>query len=312
MEAINAETKERANRMKNPCCSDKEKVSSHEEQHLKKNMGGDNMNADKEEERVILSNHLEEHHDGTSEGEGVGSSLKTGKVISSDIRFYLKENKVGQAVLRAKVPEMRGKDNIRLEDYEGRNDRMRFMRDKMKIARERKQFNSRLKNSQQSRQTETVRGKRLLEGREVQNKEMIQDEEMMVIVGSDVEALYPSLSDVEVALICFDAIMNSDINFQMINFRVAGKYVAMHLSKEEQLLSPLRRILPVRTAKGGVRPGVSAAPGKDENWSFPISSLTEYEERLLVAMTIQIGVVIMMNSHSMGRHSYNVLVDQLG
>ena len=133
----------------------------------------------------------------------------------------------------------------------------------------------------------------------MQNKEIIQDNDEIVIVGSDVEALYPSLSDVEVALICFDAIMNSDINFQMINYRVAGKYVAIHLSKEEQMLSPLRRILPVRTAKGGVRPGVSAAPGNDENWRFPANPLTEYDERLLVATAIQIGVV---NTH---KYSFN-------
>ena len=80
-----------------------------------------------------------------------------------------------------------------------------------------------------------------------------------MIVGSDGEALYPSLSDIEVAMICFDAIMQSDIKFQMINFQVDGTYVAMHLTKEEQMLCPLRRILPVRTAKGGMRPGVSAA-----------------------------------------------------
>ena len=61
--------------------------------------------------------------------------------------------------------------------------------------------------------------------------------------------------------------------------------------------SPLRRILPVRTSKGGVRPGVSASPSNDEHWKFPSTPGTEYEERLLVATAIQIGVIVMMNTH---------------
>ena len=154
--------------------------------------------------------------------------------------------------------DKQNEDTIRLEDYTGRNKRMNFMRDKMRMTRERKQLQNRQKKAQETMKPRTVRGKRLLEGRDVKTGE-IQEQEELVIVGSDVEALYPSLSDIEVALICSDAIMQSDIDFKMINFRVAEKYVAMHLTKEEQMLCPLRRILPVRTAKGGMRPGVSAA-----------------------------------------------------
>ena len=37
-------------------------------------------------------------------------------------------------------------------------------------------------------------------------------------------------------IICYNAIMSSGIHFDSIDFRMAVKYVAMHLTKEEQAL----------------------------------------------------------------------------
>ena len=117
------------------------------------------------------------------------------------------------------------------------------------------------------------------------------------MTGANVEGLYPSLSDIEVALIVFEAIINSDIKFENVDFHMAGKYVAMHMTEEEQRVSPISRILPRRTAKGGVRPGVSSDPRNDEHWSFPDAKRTELEEKILVAMAVQIGVIAVMNTH---------------
>ena len=59
---------------------------------------------------------------------------------------------------------------------------------------------------------------------------------------------------------------------------VAGKYIAMHLTEEEQRRSPLYRVLPRRTTKNGVKPGVSSKPKNDENWMYPAEEMTELEE----------------------------------
>ena len=61
-------------------------------------------------------------------------------------------------------------------------------------------------------------------------------------------------------------------------------------------------IVQSRTTKNGVRPGVSANPKNEENWKFPEVDRTEFEERLIVAMAIQIGVLTMMATH---RYSFN-------
>ena len=56
----------------------------------------------------------------------------------------------------------------------------------------------------------------------------MQDEKL-VVIGADIKSLYPSLPDVEVALICYETILRSGIRFDGIDFQKAGKYVAMHL-----------------------------------------------------------------------------------
>ena len=60
---------------------------------------------------------------------------------------------------------------------------------------------------------------------------MVQDELELIVVGADVEALYPSLTDVEVANLCYQAIMKSRIQFTNINFRKARLYIAINMNK---------------------------------------------------------------------------------
>jgi hypothetical protein len=80
----------------------------------------------------------------------------------------------------------------------------------------------------------------------------VQDGRDLVVTGVDAEGLYPSLSDIEVVIIVYEAVMNSKIRFKNINYHTAEKYVAMHMTGEEQRRSPLARILPRREARGGV------------------------------------------------------------
>ena len=67
----------------------------------------------------------------------------------------------------------------------------------------------------------------------------IQDDFQVVIIGLDFCALYPSLSDIEVAIICYQAILDSDMKFLNFDFRVASVYIAMHMTEEEQIKNSL-------------------------------------------------------------------------
>ena len=54
----------------------------------------------------------------------------------------------------------------------------------------------------------TLKGQKLKSTWDASRME-IQDELIPVIVGSDVKALYPSLAELDVGLICYNAVMNS-------------------------------------------------------------------------------------------------------
>ena len=88
------------------------------------------------------------------------------------------------------------------------------------------------------RKSETLKGDKIIEAN-LKRMEEIQDMDEIVVVGSDVYALYPSLNDIEVAIICYNTILNSDIRFLNFNYWVASKYIAMHLTEVEQRRSPL-------------------------------------------------------------------------
>ena len=75
---------------------------------------------------------------------------------------------------------------------------------------------------------------------------MIQDQsKRMVVVGADVEALYPSLEAIEVANIVFRAVQESEVYFEGVDFMEACKYIALTSTEQECRIGPLRRVLPV-------------------------------------------------------------------
>ena len=139
-------------------------------------------------------------------------------------------------------------------------------------------------------------GEQMVYARDVDNAR-VQDHHQVAVVGADVEALYPNLVDIEIANICYQAIINSRISFNNINFKKALLYLAINMNKTDQRTSPLWRVLPRRTSRGGVRPGVTASPENEQHWYFPPMNLTEGEKRMVVAMVVKVGGLVMMNTH---------------
>ena len=76
---------------------------------------------------------------------------------------------------------------------------------------------------------------------------MIQDRGAKIrVIGSDVEALYPSLEAIEVAQIVFNNVMKSEVKFAGINYTEACKMIVMTSTEQECRLGQLRRVLPRR------------------------------------------------------------------
>ena len=121
---------------------------------------------------------------------------------------------------------------------------------------------------------------------------------------ADVEALYPSLSDIEVAEIVYQAIMETDIGFEGVDYMEGVKYIVMNSTAQECRTSPLRRILPRRRHVNGVRPGVTGTDplgpesGCQDQWKYPPNvKLTDREKRMIVATIMKIAVLVLFRTH---------------
>ena len=105
--------------------------------------------------------------------------------------------------------------------------------------------------------TDTMQTDDKLDSTEVR-PEMIQDfGTSMEIIGFDVDALYPSLDWESTEEVIREAVMNSDIIWEGVDILEGCRYIALNWSGEQCRASPLSRVLPVRRAKTGTRPGIT-------------------------------------------------------
>ena len=93
---------------------------------------------------------------------------------------------------------------------------------------------------------QTRRGQRYLKAENLDNN-LVQDKTVnQVVVGSDVEALYPSLLDTKVAEIIFKAIMETKIEIEGVNYQEGARFIVLNFTEQECRLGPLGRVLSVR------------------------------------------------------------------
>ena len=78
----------------------------------------------------------------------------------------------------------------------------------------------------------------------------------MVLLGTDVKNLYPSLDITQVVGEVEQAIMDSDIKWEAVDYLEAARYVAMNWTETQCRQSGLWRILPTRRFTTVSRPGL--------------------------------------------------------
>ena len=120
-----------------------------------------------------------------------------------------------------------------------RADNMKRVREKRRLAggrRKEKQFQpveSDLEITRVRRRAQTTRGEKYLLASEVENR-LVQDRsQKQVLVGSDVEALYPSLLDIQVAEIIFKAVLETDVGFEGVNYQEGCRYIVLNCTEQE-------------------------------------------------------------------------------
>ena len=146
------------------------------------------------------------------------------------------------------------------------------------------------------------------------DKKWVQDRnQKMVIIGSDAVSLYPSLTKQESADEVANAVLESGIKFEGVNWKEATRFLVLGRDETWCRSSKLWRVLPRRKFKHGTRPGLTGAGplGADvdnENpWEFMSGArLTEQDKRVCMAEVMRLAVEIMFSTHvySFGGHCY--------
>ena len=92
--------------------------------------------------------------------------------------------------------------------------------------------------------------------KKISSKEVPRDmlqavEETLVIVGCDVEQLYPSMKKEQVARIMEEAIRKTDIKWMDLDYMEGCRFIALNKTQEWCIQSKLRRVLPRRRGRVG-------------------------------------------------------------
>ena len=144
------------------------------------------------------------------------------------------------------------------------------------------------------------------DGREVLHEDLQHQGVPMVLIGTDVINLYPSLDIERVVEDVQQAILDSNITWREIDYLEAARYVALNWPEDKCRSSGLWRVLPKRRHKGGTRPGLrgvgpqGGGRGDQEQWIFPRVRLRQGERKLLVATVVKLATKAMFKHHFYG------------
>ena len=104
--------------------------------------------------------------------------------------------------------------------------------------------------------------------------------------------------------IVYKAKLETEIKFNNIDFKEAVRYIALNWTEMECRTSNIWRLLPRRSKKQGVRPGMTGEgplgpdEGKKDQWKFPnLGRLTELEKKMILAHVMRIAVLTMFRTH---------------
>ena len=122
----------------------------------------------------------------------------------------------------------------------------------------------------------------------------------MSLVGSDVVALYPSLTSERTGRIVRESIEKSEVKFEGFDDEKGRAYIGINRGYAGNL-TEIEHTLPTRASNKGSTPTMaSIGPKWDPNnqWVFPKEKITEKERRKILAKVAEIAVRILWEKFS--------------
>ena len=139
----------------------------------------------------------------------------------------------------------------------------------------------------------------------------ISEDRELVVLSQDVKALYPSIKKEETIKIVGKLIEETEIEFDDVDYKCLGKYLAVHLTPEEIANNNLISVIPAmrkeKETQGVVRgrkPGIAYLDSdldanKNEKWDWKgkRKNPTKIQKKKMIARTMEIIVDTIMSNH---------------
>ena len=126
----------------------------------------------------------------------------------------------------------------------------------------------------------------------------------IVILSQDVEGLYPELQKADVIRIIGRLVEESEIKFENVNYKVLGKYLAIHLSPEVIRENNLKSVIPKKVKTGNRKAGIAFLDtdkdkdGEDKwDWKGKRMNPTIIQKKKMVARAMEVAVETIMENH---------------
>ena len=119
------------------------------------------------------------------------------------------------------------------------------------------------------------------------SQELQDNDHDLIIVGSDVCSLYPSLDKISSAAIAREAVMNSEVKIEDVNFQAALVYILPCGGENYLKRAGLGKRIPKWTGKRGDLLKITGSSALElDRWRF-MTNLTEREEKIITSMVIE-------------------------
>ena len=139
----------------------------------------------------------------------------------------------------------------------------------------------------------------------------ISEDRELVVLSQDVKALYPSIKKEETIKIVGKLIEETEIEFDDVDYKCLGKYLAVHLTPEEIANNNLISVIPARRKEKetqgvvrGRKPGIAYLDSdldanKNEKWDWKgkRKNPTKIQKKKMIARTMEIIVDTIMSNH---------------
>ena len=118
-----------------------------------------------------------------------------------------------------------------------------------------------------------------------------------VLIGSDVAALYPNLDRFITGAVMFEAVMESTVKFQGIDYDLLAIYLFLIMGESLMIKEGLAECVPRRRDQSNNTRSLAAKYTRDKyNWIIDTSSLSDEIKKKMMARLIQIETITLMSS----------------